>query len=167
MLLALVTRGWRTREGKDSQAFAREQRKWGGTGGWQCPKAEVRGWSCGRGGNVKGRRLGTGSEGNCITHQNSGEQSARVVKGAREGWQPEFKCQSEGDYQLPRVILWPHADTQMWANPLPQQLFAFTQGVHSWRMFQDESNADSDWGRSRQLCFSRWTLEVRGLSHAP
>lgn len=58
--------------GKQSQAFAREQRKWGGTGGWQYPKAEVRmelwqGWK-----RVKGRRLGTGSEGNCITHQNSG-----------------------------------------------------------------------------------------------
>lgn len=30
---------------------------------------------------MKGRRLGTGSEGNCITHQNSGEQSIRMVKG--------------------------------------------------------------------------------------
>lgn len=35
--------------GKQSQAFAREQRKWGGAGGWQYPKS---GWSCGRGGNV-------------------------------------------------------------------------------------------------------------------
>lgn len=107
-LLALVTRGERTREAKiGSCQTAKEVR---GTGSWQCPKAEVRGRSCGRGGSEwKGEKDWAQGQ-KAAAHTSS---SGAVYKDGEGG--------SAG------LTAWVQVQTPRWEPVPPPLLFAFTQ----------------------------------------
>lgn len=145
-LLALVTRGERTREAKTGSCQTakevRGNRKLAVSKG-RSQRTELRqGWK-----RVKGRKgLGTSSEGS-HTHIELGS--------SLQGW---WRGLSRAD------SLSSSADTQMGASPSTITVCLYA-GVQGWHTFQDEWNADSDWGRTRQLCFSRWTLWKWGVYH--